>query len=65
MDSLLNVGGALTGTELDDTRVCEAATAERILLHNRLNLRSTRPDREDDSTIPEILRPETRKWPAA
>ena len=31
--------------------------AERILLHDRLNLRSTRPDREDDSAIPRNLAP--------
>src|SRR5262245_58878421 len=51
IEALLDVVGALAGAELDDADVGEAARAERILAHDRVDLLAARADRENDAAV--------------
>jgi hypothetical protein len=55
LEPFLNVVRALTGSELDDPKVCEAVHVKRIFGDDRFYLAATLPDRQDDPAVSRYL----------
>ena len=51
LNPLLNIAGALAGSELDDPKLGQMVLVERILCHDLLDLPACLADRQDDPAI--------------
>jgi hypothetical protein len=55
LDALWDIGRALAGAKLDDSKICESTGDKRIFLHDGFDDLSTFADSQDDPAISRYL----------